>query len=184
MFCADQKVMNVLVLYLVLLKATVTAFAGLASLAVVRDELVVQRAVLTDAQLNEAVVISQATPGPAGLYVVSVGYFVRGLPGAIAGWLAMATPALLIVPLVHFAGRKAEHPRAHAVLESVVLSSAGLLLAAAIPLAKAAIVDPVTVLIALSTIGLLIKTKIDTLWIILGAAVTALAVSTARLLIP
>jgi len=85
--------MNVLVLYFVLLKATVTAFAGLASLAVVRDELVVKRAVLTDAQLNEAVVITHASPGPAGLYVVSVGYFVRGIPGAIAGWLAMVTGA-------------------------------------------------------------------------------------------
>jgi chromate transporter len=83
-------------------------------------------------------------------------------------------PALLIVPLVHFVGRKAEHPRARAVLESVVLASSGLLLAAAIPLAKAAIVDPVTVLIALSTISLMLKTKLDTLWIILGAAVTAL----------
>jgi len=46
---------------------------------------------LTDAQLNEAVVITRATPEPAGLYVVSVGYFARGIPGAIAGWLAMAT---------------------------------------------------------------------------------------------
>ena len=175
--------MNVLVLYLVLLKATVTAFAGLASLAVVRDELVVKRAVLTDSQLNEAVVITRATPGPAGLYVVSVGYFARGIRGAIAGWLAMATPALLIVPLVHFAGRKAEHPRVKAVLEAVVLASSGLLLAAAIPLARAAIVDPVTAFIALSTIGLILKTKLDTLWIILGVAVTAYAVSAARLLI-
>src|SRR5262245_15752151 len=174
--------MNVLVLYLVLLKATVTAFAGLASLAVVRDEFVVNRAVLTDAQLNEAVVITRATPGPAGLYIVSISYFARGIPGAIAGWLAMATPALLIVPLVHFAGRKAEHPRVRAVLESVVLTSAGLLLAAAIPLAKAAIVGPVTVLIALATISLMLKTKLDTLWIILAAAVTAYAVSAARLL--
>jgi len=57
----------------------------------VRGELVVERAVLTDAQLNEAVVITRATPEPAGLYVVSVGYFARGIPGAIAGWLAMAT---------------------------------------------------------------------------------------------
>lgn len=174
--------MNVLVLYLVLLKAMITAFAGLASLAVVRDELVVKRAVLTDAQLNETVVISQATPGPAGLYVVSVGYFARGIPGAIAGWLAMATPALLMIPLVHYVGRKAEQPRVRSVLESVVLASSGLLLAAAIPLAKAAVVDPVTVLIALSTIGLMLKTKLDSLWIILGAAVTAYAVSAARLL--
>lgn len=103
--------MNVAVLYLLLLKGTVTAFAGLASLTVIQDELVMQRHVLTYTQLNEAVVITRSTPGPVGLYVVSVGYFVAGVPGAIAGWLAMITPALLIIPLVHFMGRRMEHPR-------------------------------------------------------------------------
>ena len=91
--------MNAFVLYLLLLKATATSFAGLASLPVVREDLVVHRHVLTDAQLNDAVVITRSTPGPVGLYVVPVGYFAGGFPGAIAGWLAMITPALLIVPL-------------------------------------------------------------------------------------
>ena len=102
--------MKILLLYLLLLKATATAFAGLASLPVVQDELVIKRHLLTDKQLNEAIVITRSTPGPVGLYVVSVGYFAAGWPGALAGWLAMITPALLIIPLVHFAGRKAEHP--------------------------------------------------------------------------
>src|SRR5262249_57749827 len=82
-----QETMNAVALYLVLLKATITSFAGLASLAVVRDELVVKRPVLTDSQLNEAVVITRATPGPTGLYVVSVGYFAEGfLVQSRAGW--------------------------------------------------------------------------------------------------
>lgn len=174
--------MNILILYLVLLKATVTTFAGLASLPVVRDELVVQRAVLTDAQINEAVVITRATPGPVGLYVVSVGYLVRGIPGAIAGWLAMITPALLVIPLVHVAGRRAEHPRIRAILEAVVLASAGLLFAAAIPLARTAIVDPLTLFIAAGTMGLMLTTKLDTLWIILGAAVVAYAVTAVQVI--
>jgi chromate transporter len=169
--------MNAFVLYLVLLKATLTSFAGLASLPVVRDELVVKRQVLTDTQLNEAVVITRATPGPVGLYIVSAGFFAVGVPGAVAGWLAMITPALLIIPLVHFAGRKAEHPRVKAILESVVLASAGLLLAASVPLAKAAVTGPVMLVITLVTIGLMVKTKIDTLWIILGAGVAAMTAS-------
>lgn len=169
--------MNAVVLYLVLLKATLTSFAGLASLPVVRDELVVKRAVLTDTQLNEAVVITRATPGPVGLYVVSAGFFVLGVPGAVAGWLAMITPALLIIPLVHFAGRRVEHPRVKTVLETVVLASAGLLLAASLPLTKAAVTGPVMLLITLATIALMAKTKIDTLWIILGAALVASATS-------
>jgi chromate transporter len=121
--------MSVVLLYLLLLKGTATAFAGLASLPVVQDALVFHYHVLTDKQLNEAVVITRSTPGPVGLYIVSVGYFVAGIPGAIAGWLAMVTPAFLIIPLVHFAGRNIEHPRVKGVLQTVVIASAGLLLA-------------------------------------------------------
>jgi chromate transporter len=169
--------MNVFLLYLLLLKGTVTAFAGLASLPVVQDSLVIHHHVLTDTQLNEAVVITRSTPGPVGLYVVSVGYFVAGMPGAIAGWLAMITPALLIIPLVYFVGRKMEHPRVKSILQTVVIASAGLLLAAAIPLARDALTDPLTVAIAMASLALLLTTTIDTLWIILGAAVISLSAS-------
>ena len=73
--------MNIFLLYLILLKGTVTAFAGLASLPVVQAALVFQYHVLTVQQLNEAV-ITRRTPSPVGLYVVAVGYFVAGIPGA------------------------------------------------------------------------------------------------------
>ena len=167
--------MNAFLLYLLLLKGTVTAFAGLASLPVIQDELVIQHHVLTDKQLNEAVVITRSTPGPVGLYVVSVGYFVGGVPGAIAGWLAMITPALLIIPWVHFVGRRMEHPRVRSILQTVVIASAGLLFAASIPLAKEALTDPVAIAIATISLALLFTTKLDTLWIILGAAVCSLS---------
>jgi chromate transporter len=59
----------------------------------------------------------------------------------------------------------------------VVIASAGLLFAAAIPLACDALTDSVTVVIAVVSLVLLLVTKIDTLWIILGAAVIALSAS-------
>jgi chromate transporter len=173
--------MNIFLLYLVLLKGTITAFAGLASLPVIQDALVFHYHVLTDKQLNEAVVVTRSTPGPVGLYIVSVGYFVAGVPGAIAGWAAMVTPALLIIPLVHFVGRRMEHPRVKGVLQTVVIASAGLLLAAAIPLARDALTDPVTVAIAVASLVLLLVTKIDTLWFILSAAVISLSASSVGL---
>jgi chromate transporter len=169
-------------LYLLLLKGTITAFAGLASLPVIQDAFVFQHHVLTDKQLNEAVVITRSTPGPVGLYIVSVGYFVAGAPGTIAGWLAMITPAFLIIPLVAFAGRRMEHPRIKNVLETVVIASAGLLLAAAIPLSRDALTDPVTIGIAVVSLALLLLTEIDTLWIILAASVISLSASSIGLL--
>ena len=172
--------MNVVLLYLLLLKGTVTAFAGLASLPVIQHSLVEQYHVLTNEQLNEAVV-TRSTPGPVGLYIVSVGYFAGGIPGAIAGWLAMITPALIIIPMVHFVGRKMENPRVKSVLQTVVIASAGLLLAAAIPLGRDGITGPATIGIAIICFVLLLATKLDTLWMILGAAVVSLTLSSVGL---
>jgi chromate transporter len=174
--------MNIVLLYLLLLKGTITAFAGLASLPVIQESLVNQYHVLTNEQLNEAVVITRSSPGPVGLYIVSVGYFAAGLPGAVAGWLAMITPALLIIPLVHFVGRRMEHPRVRSVLQTVVIASAGLLLAAAIPLGRDGLTGPVTIIIATICFVLLLTTKIDTLWMMLGAALVSLTASSFGLL--
>jgi chromate transporter len=170
--------MNIVLLYLLLLKGTVTAFAGLASLPVIQESLVNHHHVMTNEQLNEAVVITRSSPGPVGLYIVSVGYyFAAGLPGAVAGWLAMITPALLIIPLVHLVGRRMEHPRVRSVLQTVVIASAGLLLAAAIPLGRDGLTGPVTWAIAAVCFVLLLTTKIDTLWMILAAALVSLTAS-------
>lgn len=167
--------MRFLTLYLLFLKATATTFAGLASLPVVRDELVVHRHMLTDHQLNSAVVITRTTPGPVGLYVVSAGYFADGVLGAVAGWLAMATPALAIILLLRFIGPRAEHPRVRGMLQTVVLASAGLLVSSTLPLARDALTDPMTVAIACIALVALLSKKVETLWVILGGAGLSLA---------
>ena len=92
--------MNLLVLYLLLLKASVTSFSGLGSLPMVRNDFVVERHLLTDHQLNMAVVAGRTGPGPFGLYLVCVAYAVGGIPGAFMGFLALITPAFLVIPLI------------------------------------------------------------------------------------
>ncbi len=166
--------MKFVTLYLLLLKATATTFAGLASLPVIRDELVVHRHMLTDHQLNAAIVITRSTPGPVGVYVVSVGYFAGGLQGAIAGWLAMSTPALAILLLVRFVGPRAGHPRVKGMLQAVVLASAGLLVSSALPLARDALVGPFTFAIGLIALLVLVSKKVDTLWVIAAGAAVSL----------
>ncbi len=162
--------MNVLLLYFLILKATITSFNGPSSLPVLREDLVVRRQILTDRQLNAAVVAGRSAPGPMGIYVVSVGYFVGGLPGAIAGWLAMITPAFLIVPILRYIGNSAEHPRVRSTLQAVVLASAGLILSSAKPLAMDAITGWLPLAILIVSFILLVITKIETVWVIAGAA--------------
>ncbi len=74
------------------------------------------------------------------------------------------------------------HPLVKSILQTVVIDSAGLLLAAAIPPGRGALTDPITVAISVATVVLLLTTKLDTLWIILGAAVVSLSASSLEFL--
>ena len=166
--------MKFLLLYLLLLKATLTSFSGLASLPVVRSDFVIRYRLLTDRQLNTAVAAGQLGPGPLGLYIVSVGYYAGGIPGACAGCLAMITPAFLIVPMLRFLGSRAQHPRVRSATRAVLLAGAGLLLAAAVPLARDAVTGSLTLGIAAASFLLIAFTRIDTIWVMLGAALLGL----------
>ena len=152
--------MSLSLLYLLLLKATITSFSGLASLPIIQYELVAKHHVLTDQQLNAAVALARTAPGPAGGYVISVGYFVSGIAGGIIGWLALITPALLAIPLAHTIARTSDHPRAKAVVDAVVAASAALILVATIPIATQALGSTALIAIAAVSIAVLIFTKL------------------------
>jgi chromate transporter len=127
--------MSALTIYLLVLKATVMSFAGMGSLPQVRQDFVVTREAISDEQLSQAVLVSRATPGPMGAYVVSVGYMVGGWPGAIAGWLALSTPALLMLPLLATVRRWLHLPRVRAAVDAIVVSSAVLLMISGVRMA-------------------------------------------------
>jgi len=169
--------MNLFVLYLLLVKATLTSFSGLTSLPVLRHDLVEVRGVLTDRQLNAAVAVTNTTPGPLGLYVVSAGYFAAGWPGAAAGWLAMITPAFLIIPLLRFLGRRADRPRVKSAIEAVTMGAAGLVVHSTVPLARDAITGWLAAAIAVASFFVMVLTCRDTIWVILGAALVGWAAS-------
>jgi chromate transporter len=127
--------MNPLLLYALLLKATVTSFAGLGSLPQIQRDLVETYQVLSADQLSEAVLIGRTTPGPVGAYVVAVGYLAGGWTGAIAGWLALVTPAVAAIPLLLLIQRWIHLPRMRAAVDAIVLASGVLLVATGIRLA-------------------------------------------------
>lgn len=166
--------MNPLLLYLLLLKATLTSFSGMTSLVVVHDDLVVHRRVLTERQLTTAVAMGRLSPGPNGLYLVGVGYFVAGVPGAVAGLGAVVTPAFLIIALLRTLGRRAENPDVKRVIRAVILAAAGLILASAVPLARDALSGWTSAAIAASSFAALTLTKVDTVWVIAAAALCGL----------
>jgi chromate transporter len=131
--------MNVLLVYALLLKATVTSFAGLGSLPQIQRDFVETHQVLSADQLSQAVLIGRSTPGPMGAYTVAVGYLAAGWPGAIAGWLALITPALIAIPLLLMVQRWMHLPHMRAAVDAIVLASGVLLVGTGIRLSIDAI---------------------------------------------
>jgi chromate transporter len=127
--------MNVAFVYLLLLKATVTSFAGMGSLPQIQQDFVDTYHLVSADALSEAVLVGRATPGPMGAYVVAVGYLAGGWPGAVAGWLALVTPALAALPLLATVQRWLHLPRVRALVDAVVIAGAVLLVPAGFGLA-------------------------------------------------
>jgi len=167
--------MNLLIMYLLLLKATLTSFSGLAGLPVVRHDFIVKRAVITDAQLNAAVAVGRTVPGPNGLYIVCVGYFAAGYAGAAVGTLALMTPAFLAIILLLGLGRHAQAPLVRSIVSAVLLAGSALLISTSLQLAPSAITDIFTGSIAALSFTAMAATAVDTFWVMLAAAAIGLA---------
>jgi chromate transporter len=168
-------VIKFLVLLAIFMRSTCTSFAGLASLPEIRHDLVDERHWLTDEQIDRSIVITRTTPGPVGVWVVSAGYMADGWPGAIAGWIAMAAPALCVIALVGYFGRRAQHRRVRGMLQCVVLASAALLVLAAVPIGRDALTGPVTIAIAVIALPVLLWRRVDTALVVAGAAAASFA---------
>lgn len=159
--------MSLLWLYAVILKATVLSFSGFASVPLVRHELVLNAALLTDAQLNGSIAISQISPGPLGMYLVAVGYFVAGVPGAVCGLLAVSTPAvvvLLVARLIRFG--KAERVRRFSA--GIVIASSMLVATTGLSLAPFVAATPTLLVIALITFVGIVSNRIPPVVAVLG----------------
>ena len=130
---------TLLLVYFLLLKATVTSFSGMGSLAQIRQDFVATYHLVSDEDLSHAVLVGRATPGPMGAYVVAVGYRASGWPGAVAGWLAMITPAFAAIPLLATVQRWIHRPRMRSLVDAGMLTGAALLIPSGAQLAVDAI---------------------------------------------
>ena len=161
--------MNAVVLYFLLLRATALSFSGFASVPVIREDLVVTRGVLTDKELNSAIAISQASPGPLGLYVVVLGYFVAGAAGALAGALALATPAILALPIARAVRRHRDSP-VRGACSAIVIASCMLMATTSLRLAPEAAPNPHLALLAGAGFIALASGRVPPALVILGSA--------------
>jgi chromate transporter len=169
-------------LFLVFLKVGSVVFgSGYVLLAFLRADLVVHRAWVTDAQLVDAVAIGQITPGPVFTTATFLGYLLRGPVGALVATVGIFLPAFILVaisgPLIPLIRKSAT---AGAFLDGVNVASLALMAAVSYQLARATIVDWLTAGLALASLALLLRYRVNSAWLVLGGAAVGIAVMFVR----
>jgi chromate transporter len=164
-------------LFWVFLKAGALMFgSGYVLLAFIHDDLVLRLGWLTDAQLVDAIAIGQVTPGPLSTTATFVGYLLGGVPAAILATVAMFLPSFIFVGVIYFAVTKLrESEQFTGLIDGINFAALGLMAGVTWEIAGTALVDPVTVGIALVALYLLLRYELGAPWLILGSAAVGLA---------
>jgi chromate transporter len=145
--------------------------SGYVLLAFLRADFVVRYGWLTDPQLIDAIAIGQVTPGPVFTTATFIGYLLGGVPGALLATLGIFLPSFIFVAISNpLIPRIRNSTWVSGLLDGVNVASLGLMAAVTWQLGRASLVDPLTILVALISFGLLMRLKVNSTWLIAGGA--------------
>ena len=145
--------------------------SGYVLLAFLRADLTERWGWLTDQQLIDAVTVGQVTPGPVFTTATFIGYLLGGWPGAVLATVAIFLPGFVFVAVTQpIIPRLRASSLMSGVLDGVVATSLGLMLAVTWQLARAAVSDVATAGLAATAAVVLVVWKPNSSWLLLAGA--------------
>ncbi len=145
--------------------------SGYVLLAFLRADLTERWGWLSDQQLIDAVTVGQVTPGPVFTTATFIGYLLGGWVGATLATVAIFLPGFVFVAITQpFIQTLRRSTVMGGLLDGVIVSSLGLMLAVTWRLAQSAVVDIPTALLAGAAAVGLIWWKVNSTGLIIGGA--------------
>lgn len=145
--------------------------SGYVLIAFLRADLVERWGWLTEAQLLDAIAVGQFTPGPVFTTATFIGYVLAGVPGAIVATLGIFLPAFFFVGVTApYVMRLRQSPTMSAILDAVNAASLALLAVVSFTLTRAALVDFLTIALAITTLAILLRWRINSAWLVAAGA--------------
>lgn len=149
--------------------------SGYVLLAFLEREFVQRTGWLSSQQILDAVAVGQVTPGPVFTTATFIGYLLAGNAGAIAATIAIFLPAFALVLIINPVLPKLRQSRwVSGFLDGVNAASLGLMAVVTWTLARAAVVDWVTVILAVLSLIAVLRLKVNSAWLVLGGAIVGL----------
>jgi len=149
-----------------------TIGGGFVMIPLLQKEFVEKYHWLTNQEFLDAIAVGQVTPGPLTVMNAFIGYKISGILGSILAMISSYLPSLIITTIVvrNYYTYK-ESLFVHASFKGIKPAVVGLLIAVALSLGKTALVDYVTLGIAITSFIFIAFTKIDPTFVIIGAGV-------------
>jgi len=169
-------------LFLTFLKiGSVLYGSGYLLLAFFRNDFVLRLGWLTDQQLLDAIAIGQVTPGPLFTTATFIGYLLGGTSGALLATLGIFLPSFIFVAISNPLIPKIRNsPWTGSLLDGINASSLGLMAAVTVQLAASSLTDIPAALIAIVSLVLLLRYKVNSTWLIAGGALAGFLISLVR----
>ena len=150
--------------------------SGYVLLVFLRADFVERLHWLTERQLLDAVAVGQVTPGPVFTTATFIGYVLHGATGAAVATVGIFLPAFVFVALSgYFLPRMRGSPAVRTALDAVNAASLALMAVVTVQLARAALVDWTTLLLAGAATLLLVRWRVNSVWLVLGGGALGMA---------
>lgn len=157
--------MNFLLFFWLFLKASLFSTGGMGSLPSLHADLIARRWA-TERQFGEALTIGQVSPGPTGLWVISLGYLTGGGRGSLLALLAVLLPPLMILGVERLYRRVQDHPAVEGFVQGLGLAVVGIFVVALHGILQSAGISLRSVLILLAAIGLALTRRVPVVGIV------------------
>jgi chromate transporter len=156
---------NPLVYLLLFLKASLFSTGGFSNLPSLHQDLLAN-GWASDADFAQSVAIGQISPGPNGLWVISLGYLTYGYLGALFALIAITIPPLLVLAISAGYTHIERQRWVQGAMRGVSLAVVGILLTVVWTILHQPGVDWKGFLIAAGAFGLAVSRKVNFLLIL------------------
>jgi chromate transporter len=165
---------DALLLFWLMLKASLFSTSGSGNLPILHQDLL-SRGWASDHHFAESLAIGQISPGPSGLWVISLGYLLDGLRGALLALLAITLPPLAVLAVHGFYRRYGDHPATQGFVRGLSLAVAGIFLVVLAGIMSGAGWSATNLLVVLGALGLGATRRVPVLVVLVAAALAGIA---------
>ena len=157
--------MSGLLFFWLFLKASLFSTGGMGNLPSLHADLPA-RHWATEQQFAESLTIGQISPGPSGLWVISLGYLTGGLRGSLLATLAILLPPVLILGVERLYRRVQDHPAVEGFMQGLGLAVVGVFVVALHGILQSAGISARSIILLLAAVGLALTRRVPVIGIV------------------